>query len=146
MRNWEDKLEWSQRSSLVFQTAKRILHILKQLSIVCLDFCFTIFDRVLKDNTASKQLDEEKPWVLQTTLLCQCCHFLPLGLTLANCRASMIAPVCLTDSHKVQISSSCHIQGAGRMDTGQRLSFMSNGYFIGKQLIWRGFSNTEGLG
>lgn len=99
MRNWEDKLEWSQRSSLVFQTAKCILHILKQLSIVRLDFCFTIFDRVLKDNTTNKQIRQEKPRVLKAVLLCQCCNFSASGLTLANCSADVTAPspppVCL---------------------------------------------------
>lgn len=92
MRNLEDKLEWSQRLSLVFQTAKCVLHIFKQLSIVRLDFCFTIFDRVLKDNTANKQIHWEKPRVLKITLLCQCCNFLTLGFTLANCRAGILAP------------------------------------------------------
>lgn len=96
MRNLEDKLEWSQRLSLVFQTAKCILHILKQLSIVRLDFCFTIFDRVLKDNTANKQIHREKPQVLKATLLCQRCNFSTLGFTLANCWAGALAPSLLS--------------------------------------------------
>lgn len=84
MRNSEDKPEWSQRFSLVFQTAKCILHILKQLSIVCLDFCFTIFDGVLKNNTLSVQISLEKPLVLMATLFCHCCIFFTSGLTPAT--------------------------------------------------------------
>lgn len=99
MRNLEDKTEWSQRPSLVFQTAERILHILKQLSVVCLDFCFTIFDRVLENTTADEQISLEKPPVLETTLLfCQCYHFLTSALTPANYRAgsySSVSAFCL---------------------------------------------------
>lgn len=80
MRNSEDKPEWSQRFSLVFQTAKCILHILKQLSIVCLDFCFTIFDGVLKNNTSSVQTSLEKPLILKTTLFCHCYIFFNLRI------------------------------------------------------------------
>lgn len=93
MRNSEDKTEWSQRPSLVFQTAKRILHILKQLSIVCLDFCFTIFDRVLENNIVDEQISPEKPPVLKTTLLCQCYSFLTSALTPANYRAGIYSSV-----------------------------------------------------
>ena len=150
MRNWKDKLEWSQRSSLVFQTAKCILHVLKQLSIVRLDFCFTVFDRVLKDIRANEQkflFCPEKPRVLTTTLLCQCCNFSTSGLALASCRAGIIAPspppVCLTNSHKSHPISMFSEQAEWILD--RKFFSKSSACFIEKQLIWRGFSNTEGL-
>lgn len=152
MRNSEDKTvnRWSQRPSLVFQTAERILHILKQLSVVCLDFCFTIFDRVLENTKADEQISLKKPPVLETTLLCQCYRFLTSALTPANYRAgsySSVSACCLPFVSATAPGFKSHplptfMEQAEWMLNRELFARAVLTLPTEKQLIWRGSNNA----